>query len=983
MKTIKIFLASSEELKPEREMMASLANSLNTVLEKQGIQVIAVEWENLDASMGPLHKQEDYNIKLKECEMCMVLYWTKFGMYTKTELDTAFNELNMGNNPRKVYVYFKESDNPSEELKAFRDSFPTKYGHFYTPFANFDTLKAHFLLQFMEYQSQTLQNSKSIEVKDGKVIVGNTEYVNLEKVPFAGNNEEYNLLLKNIKKTKKLIAITDEDDTDYAEYVEELQQLQEKLAKMESSLWDTALMITRLSTTKCSDRLNRAMDLFSNGDNKGAQAILNEDEIEKDIEHNLNLIKLGEEGRKGIATNIEEYRLKIKTLEIEMSDEWYIKVDNLYRRCIELGKDNISQESYAYLLAEYGDFLSGEKMYDTVESVYAESLNMFKELNRNTEHKYSNDIYWNLRNLSEFYINSNQYETADKCLKEIWQLIKDSCDSAKKGETLYHLAYLHSKQLKDDLPEKELKQAIQILESEDSEEGRNILKECFYHIGLIHKNANKFDLAREEAKKALKIHLEDNNETSDVFSSRIYELLGHTYSSEGRIDEAIKMYSKCEEVIRDYIKKDPNAYNIHLVCALGNLSYNNSLLGNYELAIEELSEALEITTKLFRQYPLQYSEYYARILHDYAYQLKNAKRYKEAIDVLSNSIEAYDILKNTDAERHLFQISNTYNLLGCIHLDNSEYEKAKEYLTQALELRQELGKKYGYKYNDIVAQTLTNIALLNCNTYHFQESEKQYLQLIDIYKNLSENFGQKHECDLALVYLNLGWLFQKQRIYGKSIQYGKLSIDTYKSVPDSSIRDKNQFMSLLAKALHNISVVYFKKDMKEEAFQSINESIGITKELAKANSKFYAIQLSDDYNKIAWFYYKLHDNKSAEPFATKSTDIAKEYDIKPSIRMSLDTLACIHRDLDKIELAEKEFTECIKLCRELRDNSPQFYDGKLAHEYIELAKIKGDKVQRLDLLTKAKELLNKLDDNHLFDFKEDVEELQLLENEYK
>jgi hypothetical protein len=171
--------------------------------------------------------------------------------------------------------------------------------------------------------------------------------------------------------------------------------------------------------------------------------------------------------------------------------------------------------------------------------------------------------------------------------------------------------------------------------------------------------------------------------------------------------------------------------------------------------------------------------------------------------------------------------------------------------------------------------------------------------------------------------------------------------------------------------------------MKEEAFQSIKESIEITKELAKANSKFYAIQLSNDYNEIAWFYYKLHDNESAEPFATKSTDIAKKIDIKPSIRMSLDTLACIHRDLDKIELAEKEFTECIKLCQELRDNSPQFYDGKLAHEYIELAKIKGDKVQHLDLLNKAKELLNKLDDNHLFDFKEDVEELKLLENECK
>ena len=126
--------------------MASLANDLSTKLEKVGIQVIAVEWENLDASMGAPHKQDEYNEKLRECDMCMVLYWTKFGMYTKTELDTAYNEKIAGKNPQKLWVYFKEIDDPSklptEELKEFRDSFPTKYGHFYTPFANFDTLKA-------------------------------------------------------------------------------------------------------------------------------------------------------------------------------------------------------------------------------------------------------------------------------------------------------------------------------------------------------------------------------------------------------------------------------------------------------------------------------------------------------------------------------------------------------------------------------------------------------------------------------------------------------------------------------------------------------------------------------------------------------------------------------------------------------------------------------------------------------------------------
>ena len=39
MKTIKIFLASSEELKPERLELADLVENINNVLEKQDITV--------------------------------------------------------------------------------------------------------------------------------------------------------------------------------------------------------------------------------------------------------------------------------------------------------------------------------------------------------------------------------------------------------------------------------------------------------------------------------------------------------------------------------------------------------------------------------------------------------------------------------------------------------------------------------------------------------------------------------------------------------------------------------------------------------------------------------------------------------------------------------------------------------------------------------------------------------------------------------
>ena len=145
----------------------------------------------------------------------MNLYYTYFNNTTQAELESAYQALCEGKNPKKIYVYFKDGDTIPEKLQEFRDSFPTKYDHFYCSFSNIDTLKADFLLQFMEYQSKNLCGSKMLEVNNGKVTLDGKEYVDLKNVPFAGNNEEYNLLLKSIKKTKKLLAITDEDDEEY------------------------------------------------------------------------------------------------------------------------------------------------------------------------------------------------------------------------------------------------------------------------------------------------------------------------------------------------------------------------------------------------------------------------------------------------------------------------------------------------------------------------------------------------------------------------------------------------------------------------------------------------------------------------------------------------------------------------------------------------------------------------------------------------
>lgn len=255
-KKIRIVLSADKSLEQEQLELADLVENLNHSLSARGARILMLVWEDGD------NRQQNYANKVDEMDMCLNIYYDTFTDLTQVELDTAYQKFCDGENPRKIYVYFKDAEDIPEELRQFRDGFPDNYGHFYCYFSNIDTLRADFLLQFMEYHNKALPNNNLIEVNDGKVSIDGNVYVNLENVPFAGNNEEYNLLLKSIKKTRKLITVTDQDDNDYMQYTKELSELLKKQKQMEKSLWETAMLITRLSTQQCSERLERAMRLF-------------------------------------------------------------------------------------------------------------------------------------------------------------------------------------------------------------------------------------------------------------------------------------------------------------------------------------------------------------------------------------------------------------------------------------------------------------------------------------------------------------------------------------------------------------------------------------------------------------------------------------------------------------------------------------------------------------------------------------------------
>lgn len=202
MKTIKIFLASSEELKPERLVIAELIAKLNYLWAEYDISIRLVKWEYLDSSMGAQHKQEDYNDYLRQCDMCVVLYWTKFGMYTEIELETAYKLFTSGGNLKQIAVMFKEGGDVTPVLHDFRQKYEAEHPELCHAFKGESHLKKVFTQLVIQCVKLKIEN-------------------------------EYELLAKNVRKLQKLMAITEEDDLDYKEYMCEFQSAKKDLADNE------------------------------------------------------------------------------------------------------------------------------------------------------------------------------------------------------------------------------------------------------------------------------------------------------------------------------------------------------------------------------------------------------------------------------------------------------------------------------------------------------------------------------------------------------------------------------------------------------------------------------------------------------------------------------------------------------------------------------------------------------------------------------
>ena len=136
MQKIKLFLASSSELKEDREQFEIFIYRKCKVWFDRGIFLHLELWEDFLDAMSPEGLQSEYNRTIQNCDVFVMLAFNKVGKYTAEEFDKAFWQFSETKKPF-IFTYFKPPETRNQDklqsLWAFEDKLK-KLKHYKTKY---------------------------------------------------------------------------------------------------------------------------------------------------------------------------------------------------------------------------------------------------------------------------------------------------------------------------------------------------------------------------------------------------------------------------------------------------------------------------------------------------------------------------------------------------------------------------------------------------------------------------------------------------------------------------------------------------------------------------------------------------------------------------------------------------------------------------------------------------------------------------------
>ena len=623
MKNITVFLASSDELKNDRNSFHSLVASLDEIFEPRGYRIRCRRWEDFSAFCTGSRTQDDYNRIVRASDICICMFHRKAGEYTIEEFNQALDEYVKSQSHPKTFVYIRaliEGEMEDEALKRFKEDLFDRVGHYWCNYATDDAMKLHFVMQLERIIPSVSGNASVTEgnhfkIENGVVSLYGHKIAELDNLSFAAENPEYLSLKESIARLNTEIARlratgVAELQPMIDEKQAELYKKRESLNRLESRLFDLALSINKLigSGTPVSERKRLAIEMFERGNSNGVVEILNEKDIaadaaqaRKEIEQGKLLVDFGrsliEAGLQKTRSLAEEYVLRAKALMTDYAEPRRFELAcHAYEQGIELIRANLSEEELAKSLFEYGCFLQANKRYDLAEVRYRENLDICQRLAAISPYAYEPGLAGTQNNLGVLYNNTQRYKESEKMYLsalKIYQRLTAANPQVYEpdlAETQNDLGILYSDTRRYEESEEMYLSAMEIrrrLAAANPQVYEPYLVMTQYNLGCLYSDTQRYEDSEKMYLSAMEIRRRLAVANPQVYEPDLADTqynLGCLYYNIQRYEDSEEMYLSALEVYQRLTAVNPQVYEPYLVRACNNLSFLFLAQGNFEEA---------------------------------------------------------------------------------------------------------------------------------------------------------------------------------------------------------------------------------------------------------------------------------------------------------------------------------------------------------------------------------------------------------------
>ncbi len=727
MKTITVFLASSNELNNDRNSFQALIAKLDDIYEPRGIRIKCRRWEDFPAYCTGERTQDVYNKTVRSCDLCICMFHKVAGKYTIEEFEQAMEGYKTSHTRPKTFVYIRalvEGELETDELKTFKDELFKGIGHYWCNYASDDGMNLHFVMQLerlMPAMGLTAGDGSQLKVEAGNVTLQGYKIADYANLPFAAANPEYCSLKEKYAQLDKditqLRALGIDDTHDLLrEKIIDRQKCHEQIMNMEKQLLDLALLVNKSisSGRPMSERKRLAIEMFEQGNIKGVINVLNEDDMaseaklaEQEIARGRQLVQAGndliEKGIQTIQEQVEDYILRAKALMLDIDNsERFPLACNAYERAIQLSRNHLSKAELADHLNAYFSFLYDNNQFTKSEAYIEECVSIRTELCRDHPETYEPDLADSYNNLAELYRSTRRF---------------------KESEAMFKLALAIYERLAKGNP--------QAYEPN--------LAVSFNNLAILYYTTQRFKESKAMYKSAVAIFERLAKDTPQAYEPDLassYNNLAVLYSDTQRFKESEVMHKLALAIRKRLADANPQAYEPGLARSYNNLANLYSDTQRFTESEKMYKAALEIYKRLAKDNPQAYEPDLARSYNNLAVLYSDTQRFAESEAMFKLALAMRERLVKDNPQAYEPDLARSYNNLANLYRDTQRFTESEKMYKAALEIRKRLAEANPQAYEPVLADSYCNLAILYYDTQRFNESEDMYNAALAIRERL-------------------------------------------------------------------------------------------------------------------------------------------------------------------------------------------------------------------------------------------------------